>query len=77
MDSHAMHDFASTQIRPRARVWHDDCVIDTGCFAKWNFRQFFPFPNLDPHALGFEQKGLQMLHYALVYFVVALNAAVF
>jgi uncharacterized membrane protein YtjA (UPF0391 family) len=28
-------------------------------------------------ALGFEQKGLQMLHYALVFFVVALIAAVF
>jgi uncharacterized membrane protein YtjA (UPF0391 family) len=62
---------------PDARAWHDDCVIDAGRFAKWNFRQFFPFPNLDPHALGFEQKGLQMLHYALVFFVVALIAAVF
>src|ERR1700730_4409555 len=54
-------------------------------FAKWCtgasgsgfFRQFFPLPNVDPYALGFEQKGLQMLHYALLFFVVALIAAVF
>jgi uncharacterized membrane protein YtjA (UPF0391 family) len=48
-----------------------------GTFAKWYFLQFFPLPNVYPHVLGFEQKGLQMLHYALVFFVVALIAAVF
>ena len=58
-------------------TWHDDCVIVTGCFGQWFFRQFFPLPNLDSHVLGFEQKGLQMLNYALVFFVVALIAAVF
>jgi len=58
-------------------TWHDDCVSVGGCFGQWVFRQFFPLPNFDPRALGFEQKGLQMLHYALVFFVVALIAAVF
>ena len=58
-------------------TWHDDCVTVGGCFGQWVFRQFFPLPNFDSHALGFEQKGLQMLHYALVFFVVALIAAVF
>jgi uncharacterized membrane protein YtjA (UPF0391 family) len=48
-----------------------------GTFAKWNILQFLPLPNVDTHALGIEQKGLQMLHYALVFFVVALIAAIF
>jgi uncharacterized membrane protein YtjA (UPF0391 family) len=51
--------------------------LSPGAFAKWYFLQFFPLPNVDPYVLGFEQKGLQMLHYALVFFVVALIAAVF
>jgi uncharacterized membrane protein YtjA (UPF0391 family) len=45
--------------------------------VKWIFLQFLPFPACQPRALEFEQKGLQMLHYALVFFVVALIAAVF
>jgi uncharacterized membrane protein YtjA (UPF0391 family) len=77
MDSHAARRISRLRRRSAPLAWHDDCVIGTGCFAKWNFLQFFPFPNLDPHVLGFEQKGLQMLHYALVFFVVALIAAVF
>jgi uncharacterized membrane protein YtjA (UPF0391 family) len=38
---------------------------------------FFHFRVFERYALAFEQKGLQMLHYALVFFVVALIAAVF
>ena len=76
MDSHAARRFRVFDADP-PRAWHDDCVIDTGMLREVEFLQFFPFPNLDPHVLGFEQKGLQMLHYALVFFVVALIAAVF
>jgi len=39
--------------------------------------KFFHFRVFGRYALGFGQKGLQMLHYALVFFVVALIAAVF
>jgi uncharacterized membrane protein YtjA (UPF0391 family) len=62
----------------RWRGWHDDCVIVCGCFAKWIYSgNFFHFRVFERYALAFEQKGLQMLHYALVFFVVALIAAVF
>jgi uncharacterized membrane protein YtjA (UPF0391 family) len=78
MESRAAHRIAHLRFRTlRGRAWHDDCVIVRGCFGKWIFRQFFPLPTFDSHALDFEQKELQMLHYALVFFVVALIAAVF
>ena len=41
------------------------------CGNFYHLRTFFP------GALDNEQKGLQMLHYALVFFIVAIIAAVF
>jgi len=38
---------------------------------------FAILPHPQCSALDFEQKGLQMLHYALVFFIIAIIAAVF
>ena len=68
-----------TSVGLAERIWHGDCIICRRCSEAAVFRCNSPrrFAPFGKPMLADERKGLKMLHYALVFFVVAIIAAIF